>query len=77
MKKNMPLPRILASHSTILPLLMRPFDFVKIRYFKDFNNVPFFNPYWLAFKPQVCLLPVADRPWTMTQMDPIGIVIVW
>jgi hypothetical protein len=42
----------------------RPSDpeIVKIRYFKDFNNVPFLNPHWLAFKPQVCLLPVADRP---------------
>jgi hypothetical protein len=38
-KKNMPLPRIFASHSTIKPLLMRPSDpeIVKIRYFKGFG----------------------------------------
>lgn len=30
---------------------------------------------WLAFKPQVCLLPVADRPWLMTQTEPVSIVI--
>jgi hypothetical protein len=33
--------------------------------------VPLLNPHWLACIPQVCLLPVADRPWALAQMTPL------